>query len=323
MTDQFVARIEEILWPEGPRQNIWMILDGARTIEIFRMLLACHLEYACLYSGQLTPDLEIAAPYLVQLDHGYRDTHQLIQQAWGNSWGVFLRSDTSLKKLRRHLRDFLVVRDTKGNRLVFRYYDPRVMRVYLPTCTTSELRTVFGPIECFWTESKNPEHLLDFRFERGKLVQRTISLAAGVTRTADRPPPSDEPERISSDRPFGAIAIRQTQMEAFSRVEIRKFEDWMINHLTQFFPAQCMALGNTQVRAMIQDGIKRAAGYGITTQRDVCKFIDLMIVVGRDFDCDGRNAWAGTILSAEQEPGSKIRTLHATALHYLRSLRQS
>jgi hypothetical protein len=89
MTDQLLARIEEILWPENPRKNVWMILDGARSIEIFRMLLACHLEYACLYSGPLTPELEMAAPYLVQLDHGYKDTHQFIRRAWGNSWGVF------------------------------------------------------------------------------------------------------------------------------------------------------------------------------------------------------------------------------------------
>jgi hypothetical protein len=172
MTEQWVERIEEILWPEGPRQNIWMILDGARSIEIFRMLLACHLEYACLYSGTLSPELEMAAPYLVQLDHGYKDTHQFISRAWGNSWGVFLRSDTSLKKLRRHLREFLVVRDERGNRLVFRYYDPRVLRVYLPTCTTTELRTVFGPIECFWTEADGTEDLSEFWLGTAGLQQR-------------------------------------------------------------------------------------------------------------------------------------------------------
>src|SRR5579864_6542977 len=157
MTDQFLARIEEILWPDGPRQNVWMIVDGARTIDVFRMLIECHLEYTCLYSGPLSPDLEIAAPYLVQLDHAYRDTRRFIRRAWGESMGVFFQSDTSLKNLRRHLKEFLVVRDERGRRLVFRYYDPRVLRVYLPTCVTSELRTVFGPIDCFWTESESPE----------------------------------------------------------------------------------------------------------------------------------------------------------------------
>ena len=180
MTDQLVARIEEILWPDGPRQNVWMIIDGARTVDVFRFLLACHLEYSCLYSGPLTPDLEMAAPYLVQLDHGYRDTHQLIRQAWGNSWGVFLRSETSLKKLRRHLREFLVVRDSKGTRMVFRYYDPRVLRAYLPTCTMSELRTLFGPIEYFWTESESPDSVLSFRLRNAQLEQQTL-LPVGTT----------------------------------------------------------------------------------------------------------------------------------------------
>jgi len=174
MTDQWLSRIEEILWPEGPRQNIWMVLDGARSIEVFRLLLECHLEYSCLYSGTLPPQLEMVAPYLVQLDHGYRDTHRLIQKAWGNNWGVFLRSDTSLKKLRRHLRTFLVVRDSKGKRMLFRYYDPRVLRVYLPTCVTAELQTVFGPIECFWTEGEGPGEMLEFQFAGKDLEQRSL-----------------------------------------------------------------------------------------------------------------------------------------------------
>jgi hypothetical protein len=176
MTDQLLARIEETLWPDGPRQDVWMILDGARSIDVFRMVIECHLEYSCLYSGPLTPDMEIAAPYLVQLDHGYRDTHRFIRRAWGNSMGVFLKSDTSLKKLRRHLREFLVVRDTKGNRMVFRYYDPRVLRVYLPTCVRSELRTVFGPIDCFWAEGEEPEKMLEFRFRERDLEERTLAI---------------------------------------------------------------------------------------------------------------------------------------------------
>jgi hypothetical protein len=179
MTDQWLARIEAILWPDGPRQNIWMILDGARTVDVFRFLLECHLEYSCLYSGPLTPDLEMAAPYLVQLDHGYRDTHRLIRRAWGNSWGVFLRTDASLKRLRRHLREFLTVRDTKGTRMVFRYYDPRVLQVYLPTCVTAELRTVFGPIECFWTESHDAAGMMEFSVENGQLKQQSLSLEPG------------------------------------------------------------------------------------------------------------------------------------------------
>ena len=177
MNQSLLARIEEQLWPKGERRDIWIILDAARDRRIFRMLLESHFDYSCLYSGTLPPALEIVAPYLVQLEFEDRYTRRLIEQAWGNSWGVFLRSNTRMDKLRRHLRGFLVVRDPKGESLVFRYYDPRVLRVYLPTCTREELRTVFGPVECFWTEAENTETLLEFKFDQAKMSSNTIPLA--------------------------------------------------------------------------------------------------------------------------------------------------
>jgi hypothetical protein len=176
MISRFEA-IEHVLWPKGFTRNVWMIVDCARDqTRIFRFLLGCHLDYKCLYSGTLSPALEMAAPYLLLLDES-DETRRLIELSWGNSWGVFLRSDTSLNKLRRHLREFLIVRDPEGRRMAFRYYDPRVLRAYLPTCNAEELRAVSGPIECFWTEDKNRDQMLQFRMERGRLAQQTLSLA--------------------------------------------------------------------------------------------------------------------------------------------------
>ena len=176
--------IAPVLWPKGFKRNIWMIVDCARDQQrIFRFLLNCHLEYRCLYSGHLPPVLEMAAPYLLQLDES-EETRRLIELSWGNSWGVFLRSDTSLIKLRRHLREFLMVRGPQGRRMAFRYYDPRVLRTYLPTCVSEELRTVFGPIECFWAEDRpDAEQLLEFRFESSRLVRKPLSVTSSAALT--------------------------------------------------------------------------------------------------------------------------------------------
>lgn len=170
--------IRDTFWPNGDSRDVWMIVDCARDQQrIFRFLLGCHLEYSCLYSGYLPPALEMAAPYLVQLEPDNPETRRLVELGWGNSWGIFLRSGTSLIKLRRHLRGFLMVRDPQGRRLAFRYYDPRVLRVYLPSCNGEELRTVFGPIESFWTEPhKDLEHLHEFRFQNGKLSKKMLAL---------------------------------------------------------------------------------------------------------------------------------------------------
>ncbi|MBC7927584.1 MAG: DUF4123 domain-containing protein, partial [Bryobacteraceae bacterium] len=106
-----------------------------------------------------------------QLDYDDQKTRRFIRRAWGNSWGVFLKCDTRLETLRRHLRRFLVVRDPQGSQLMFRYYDPRVLRVYLPTCTTEELQTVFGPVESFCLEEDENSHtLLEFGFDQKQLV---------------------------------------------------------------------------------------------------------------------------------------------------------
>ena len=179
-----LSRIEDRLWPDGARRDIWMILDGARDRRIFGMLLDSYLEHSCLYSGTLAPELELAAPYLVQLDYQDRYTRRLLEQAWGNSWGVFLKCQSSLDKLRRHLRGFLVAHDPRGRRLVFRYYDPRVLRVYLPTCTAEEIQTVYGPIECFWTEGESPQELLEFRRTGRGIMQERVLLAPARTGTA-------------------------------------------------------------------------------------------------------------------------------------------
>ena len=96
--------------------------------------------------------LQQTAPYLIQLDREDRFTRYLIETGWGASWGSFVRTETGIKQLRRHLKEFLRVRDEAGKRLIFRYYDPRVLRVYLPTCRPAELDTFFGPINAFITE---------------------------------------------------------------------------------------------------------------------------------------------------------------------------
>jgi hypothetical protein len=174
---QFDA-IEKHFWPNGPSRNVWMIVDCARDQKrIFRFLLSCHLEQSCLYSGPIAPALEMAAPYLLQLEHESQETRQLIDLSWGNNWGVFLRSSTNMRNLRTHLRRFLMVRDASGRRMTFRYYDPNVLRIYLPTCTGEELRTVFGPIECFWTENgKDMDQMLEFQNDAGTLIKRARPL---------------------------------------------------------------------------------------------------------------------------------------------------
>ena len=73
--------------------------------------------------------------------------------------------------MRKHCRTFLIVHGANGKPLYFRYYDPRVLRLYLPTCTAQELAIVFGPISSYLMEDETPSSLLGFRRANGA-VQR-------------------------------------------------------------------------------------------------------------------------------------------------------
>jgi hypothetical protein len=172
------AAIERQFWPHGGDRDVWMILDPARDRRIHFDLVNSHMEYACLYSGNIADELEAVAPHLVQLEFDDKYTRDLITRSWGQSWGVFLRCPARMERLRRHLRTLLLVNDWTGRRLLFRYYDPRVLRVYLPTCATEELSTIFGPVTHFWTEEASAQQLLEFALNRGKLLRSDIFVKA-------------------------------------------------------------------------------------------------------------------------------------------------
>lgn len=177
MATASMSAIEKLLWPNGNRRDAWMIVDAARDRRIFGLLLECfYSQHTCLFSGDITPQMQLVAPYLVELDYEHQKTRHFLRQAWGNNWGVFLKCEERMATLRRHLRTILVVRDQPGNRLLFRYYDPRVLRVYLPTCTKEELDAVFGPIERFLAEGEETDELLEFCRLRGELITTDFKL---------------------------------------------------------------------------------------------------------------------------------------------------
>ena len=97
------------------------------------------------------------------------------RHGWGESWGILVNSRRSFKELRRHLRRFLYVRTELGEKLYFRFYDPRVLRVFLPTCGKDQLDEIFGAthgeIDSFFVEDEDPRFVLRYgRNEGGALT---------------------------------------------------------------------------------------------------------------------------------------------------------
>ncbi len=143
-------------------QPLYALLDASREPSVLKVILESKEEYQSLYEGPQGAQLAHFAPYLVRVPQKSALLDTLVQQAWSKSWGVFVTSDTPLKDLRTHFRHFLTVKLPDGTQVYFRYYDPRVLRLFLPTCLPEETTQFFGPVKHFLMEAEDPATALHF-----------------------------------------------------------------------------------------------------------------------------------------------------------------
>lgn len=164
----------------GEEANLYAVLDGASVEDLLPRLYGLRPEFKCLYRGELEPDVAAVAPYLVQLDPGDEFTEWVVSEGWGQHWGIFAASDADLRTVHQYLRTLNIVHAPDLKPLLFRYYDPRVLRQYLPTCNAEELGTVFGPVSRYLLEGDDPQTLLRFEFDGDELRRDESRLGAGA-----------------------------------------------------------------------------------------------------------------------------------------------
>ncbi len=153
-------KFHETLFSE-PEERVYTVLDGASVPNIVQSLADFNAESICLYRGELDPELEQVAPYLVLLSPDTKLTDWVLSGI-GHHWGIFAISKASMKDMRKHFRTFLMVYDPNNEPMYFRYYDPRVLRVFLPTCDDKGKKDVFGVVDRYYVEDETGSELKSF-----------------------------------------------------------------------------------------------------------------------------------------------------------------
>ena len=80
---------------------------------------------------------------------------------------------------------------------------------------------------------------------------------------------------------------------------LTQFEANMVSHLSSTFPTQTKSMEVEAIRDLVQDGMARAGQYGITSERDIRRYLEYMVMYGADFDNAPETPWAGKILNNE------------------------
>ncbi|MCX6623126.1 MAG: DUF4123 domain-containing protein, partial [Acidobacteria bacterium] len=142
-------------------RGLFAVLDAARGPAVLNLLRSSNSRFESLYVGAAA-ELDEVAPYLVQIAPTADLLRALVLAGWGQDWGCYLCSNAPFEEIRNHWRRWLLVESPEGKPLYFRFYDPRVLRVFLPTCTHDESERFFGPVHCFLVEDSQPGLLLHF-----------------------------------------------------------------------------------------------------------------------------------------------------------------
>lgn len=177
--EDIIPSLEKLLFAEEG-MRAYAVLDGASMPNLLGSLATHEPEYVCLYRGELQPDMAEVAPYLVWLNPDTDFPWWLASKGWGKHWGIIVQSRANIRVLRRHFRTFLIVYDNTGKPMYFRWYDPRVLSVYLPTCEAAELTTIFGPVETYVMETADPTQALRMRITASQLKTEQLSLLSST-----------------------------------------------------------------------------------------------------------------------------------------------
>lgn len=133
--------------------RLYGVFDAAQSDRILEILRTHRDAYESLFEGIKRETLADVAPYVVHFTEGSRSLLSLVSEGWGSAWGVFCEASSSLSDLKKHFRKLLnVTRETTEEPMYFRFYDPRVMRRFVPLLSERQRWLLYGDIERFIVE---------------------------------------------------------------------------------------------------------------------------------------------------------------------------
>jgi len=201
--------------------HYYLLLDGARLEHRLGLGQELNDHNRSLYRGELDPDIEAAGPYLFTFPHNDEFKAWYTTGSPQDHWGVMVMALHSFEELYKHFRRFLMVETEDGKKLYFRFYDPRVLRTFLPSCDTAQLSDFFGPVKYFFAEDEDPQTLLRFSLQNRILVTERLETAnffMRYTQVAHTHPERDVKTQSRNTKPSSAAEVESsTSKETPSR----------------------------------------------------------------------------------------------------------
>ena len=242
------ASQEELVEKAG-QAILYAVMDAADAPAVPEYLESVDPScWRCLYQGKSLRDYWAVAPYLVQVTEGLLEW--IAENLDHNSWGILLQSAAGLNGTYSHLRKLHMTRNPDGRIYYFRYYDPRILGLFLTILTADQSLQLFGPIEAFF-------------YSNGEQLLKALA-PASATRATET----------------ATLNINQSQVTEFQNLSFSYYVQRVNDHLAMEIPNHWDGQ-SPESHTLLRKLITQGQAMGLQSERALSAFTEQSVLTGR------------------------------------------
>ncbi|WP_022961981.1 DUF4123 domain-containing protein [Halopseudomonas pelagia] len=253
----------------------YLLLDGAQIDNVRKRIyeLEPAPEFHLLYQQTRYAELADVGPVLVRAEPSSALLSEF-KSLWEASAGIALDSSMPESNLVSHLRSLIHLRSNADVVLLFRYYDPRILRTWLASLGEAERARIMGPVANIHLRPSATEPVQTYH---------NPTLTQG---------------QVYDERPW--LRLDSDQLALLNAARQQCFDQRLIEHVNQWFPT-CLASADEQERqAWAAQCRSRAAEYGYSSANEVARWAGCVALLGTHFPEAAEHEVFRTLLSQPQ-----------------------
>lgn len=238
------------------QQHHYLILDGAQIGDLIKTIyrLQPAAEIDILYLNTPFAELQEVSPVLVKITPN-NALYQHFQAQWQNTAGIHMIATGDLYSLGNHLRTSLQAK-INGQAYFFRFYDPRILSLWLETLTKQQQQQFMGSISKLYLPDPNTGELIEY--------------------TNDTPLIA-----VTVNTPW--IELNEAQLHHLNQARKAQTKQRILSDLARFFPEKIQPMSEQQQEQLFNTSYDKAKQYQLDSPRDIYLWSILLLHKGLDF----------------------------------------
>lgn len=239
-------------------RRAYLLLDGAQIDGLDRHLAPLVEPDAChqLYLTTAYADLADCGPLLVPVVTGSQ-LAELFHSRWRWRAGIWLETAAAEAELLEHLRSLIHVSLNSARTGFFRYYDPRIARLWLAERTPLERDPFMGPVQLIRLPGDDGNDLLIERSEAPAQSQRYQT------------------------KPW--LHLGPDQLDVLGQAQRQQFDQHLVRHCRRYFPFALADMDDPAQQAWARACRLSAARHGYNCDEQIIRWASLHAHLGPDF----------------------------------------